>query len=57
MQIRFYPLNFNRPVIEITIALQNKERTTVGEIKEKVRQSVHQQAVEEGETSTLDDVN
>ena len=56
MQIRFYPINFNKPVIEVTIALQNKERTTVGEIKEKVRQSVHHQAVAEGENVTLDDV-
>ena len=49
LSIRYHPLNFSKPVIDITIALQNGDNTTVGEIKEKVRQSVHQQAVEEGE--------
>ena len=41
MQIRYYPLNFLKPVIQVTIALTNGERTTVGDIKELVRQSIH----------------
>ena len=37
----YYPLNFLKPVIQVTIALTNGERTTVGDIKELVRQSIH----------------
>ena len=40
MQIRYYPLNFLKPVIQVTIALTNGDRTTVSDIKEKVRQSI-----------------
>ena len=40
--IRYHPSNFNNPVIDITLALQNGDSTTISEIKEKVRQSVYQ---------------
>lgn len=44
------------PVINITFALTNGDRTTVGDIKEKVRASVLEQYQEEGESLTLDDI-
>ena len=40
MQIKYYPLNFLKPVILVTIALTNGDRTKVSDIKEKVRQSI-----------------
>ena len=54
--IKYYPLDFVLPVINITFALTNGPRTTVGEIKEKVRANVLEQYLEEGEQLTLDDV-
>ena len=48
-------LIFGNP-IQITMALPSGERTTVGEIKEKVRQAILDQANEEGENITIDDV-
>ena len=55
-QIKYYPLSFVKPVIQLTIALSNGERTNVADIKEKVRQSVYDQAVQEGENVTIDDI-
>ena len=43
-------------MIQLTIALSNGERTNVADIKEKVRQSVYDQAVQEGENVTIDDI-
>lgn len=56
LQIKYYPLNFLKPVIMVTLALNNGERTTVSDIKEKVRQSILDQALAEGDSCTLDDI-
>ena len=56
MQVRYYPLNFLKPVIQVTLALTNGERTTISDIKEKVRQSILDQALAEGDSCTLDDI-
>ena len=36
-RITYYPLSFVKPVVQITFALPSGDRTTVSEIKEKVR--------------------
>ena len=43
-------------MLQITIALTNGERTTVSDIKEKVRQSILEQALAEGESCSIDDI-
>ena len=56
MQIKYYPLNFLKPVLLVTLALTSGDRTTVSDIKEKVRQSVLEQALAEGESCSIDDI-
>ena len=48
--LKYYPLSFIKPVINITIALTDGDRTEMSDIKEKVKQAVIDQAREEGET-------
>ena len=40
----------------MTLALNNGERTTVSDIKEKVRQSILEQALAEGDSCSLEDI-
>ena len=47
--IRYYPLSFVKPVIQITMSLSSGNATTVGEIREKVKQGIYQQAIDDGE--------
>ena len=54
--IKYYPLSFVKPVVQVTLALAAGDRTTTGEIKEKVRQSLYDQAIKDGEDVTLDDI-
>ena len=46
--IRYYPMSFVKPVLQITIQLSQGERTNVGEIKEKVKQAIIDQARDDG---------
>ena len=55
-QIKYYPLSFVKPVIQITLAVSAGDRTTMSEIKEKVRISVLAQAQKEGENVEIDDI-
>ena len=57
LTIKYYPLSFVKPVISVTFALAAGDRTTCAEIKERVRQSILDQALEEGEQVTLDDIH
>ena len=42
--IKYYPLSFVQPVLEVTMALPSGDRTTVGEIKDKVRATLLEHA-------------
>jgi len=39
--IRYYPLSFVKPVVQITMSLPSGNATTMAEIREKVRQGVY----------------
>ena len=47
--IKYYPLSFVKPVIQVNLSLASGDRTQVSELKEKVRQSIYDQAVKDGE--------
>ena len=55
--IKFYPLSFVRPVIELTMALPSGDRTTIGEMKDKVRSGLLEVAQENNEDVTIDDIS
>ena len=54
--IRYYSLSFIKPVLQITMSLPSGTATTVGEIKEKVKQGIYQQALDDGEQVELENI-
>ena len=56
LQIRYYPLDFCKPVINITLSLASGVSTLMGEVKDKIRQAVIDQLREEGQQATEEDV-
>ena len=46
-----------RPVIELTMALPSGERTTIGEMKDKIRGGLLEVAIENNEDVTIDDIS
>ena len=54
--IDYYPLSFVKPVLRIKVAVSSED-VTANELKQKVREAVYQQAVDDGEDVKFEDIS